>query len=114
MLIVEGLKISISRGDTGTITVTFTGQDVPPDGTIAQVCMQQTQDSEEPLWEKNLTVSSGRVTIPLMKENSEYPRGKYVWVLRLLYANGDRYTPMEKPQEFVILPAGAGSGDADG
>ena len=111
MLQTDGLKISINRGDTGSITVTFTGQDAPPDGTIAKVALQKTFDSEEPLWEKLLTILSGRVTIPFFTEDTDYSRGLYYWCLRLLYANGDVYTPMEKPQEFHILPVG---GDATG
>ena len=111
MLQTDGLKISITRGDTGSITVTFTGQDIPPDGTVAKVAIQKTYDSEEPLWEKLLAVSSGRVTIPFFTQDTDYTRGLYYWCLRLLYANGDVYTPMEKPQEFRIL---AVAGDASG
>lgn len=114
MLNVEGLKISISRGDTGSITVTFTGQDTPPDGTIAQVTLQKTIDSEDQIWEKRLTVSSGRVTIPFYTEDTNLTRGKYCWCLRLLYANGDVYTPMEEPQVFIILAANGEPGDGDG
>ena len=61
--------------------------------------------------EKLLTVSSGRVTIPFFTQDTDYTRGLYYWCLRLLYANGDVYTPMEKPQEFRIL---AVAGDASG
>lgn len=110
MLSVDGLAISINRGDTGSITVTFAGQDAPPDGTIAKVCLQKTLDSE-PIWEKLLSVASSRVTIPFFSHDTDYARGKYCWCLRLLYANGDVYTPMEKPQEFNILPV---AGDASG
>lgn len=115
MLIVDGLKISISRGDTGSITITFTGQDVPEDGTVAQVSLYKSPDTDA-LWVKELTVESGRVTIPFLTEDSDYARGQYYWCLRLLYANGDIYTPMEKPQEFIILPSGthATGGDTDG
>ena len=114
MLEVNGLKISISRGDTGSITVTFTGEDAPADGTIAQVELMRTMDSPDPLWVKQLEVVNSMVTIPFTAADSDYPRGMYCWILRLLYANGDRWTPMEKPQEFRILPAGTGAGGDGG
>ena len=116
MLETDGLKISVSQGDTGTISVTFTGQDIPPDGTIAKVILQKTQDSVEPLWEKLITVEGGRIAIPLFTEDTDYPYGLFCWCLRLLYENGDVYTPMEKPQAFRILPAGGNmaGGDACG
>lgn len=114
MLEVTGLKISINRGDTGSITVTFTGQDVPPNGTRAKVSLQKTLDSEDVLWSKILTIADGRVTIPILSEDTDYSRGNYLWVLRLLYENGDVYTPMEKPQPFVILPGEAAGGDGGG
>lgn len=115
MLSVDGLKISISRGDTGSITVTFTGQDVPADGVIAKVTLQKTVDSD-PIWDKLLTVANGRITIQFYSEDTDYPRGDYVWCLRLLYGNGDVYTPMNRPQPFVILASGgdATGGDAGG
>lgn len=116
MLTVDGLKISVSRGDTGSITVTFTGEDTPPDGTIAKVALQKAVNSESPLWEKLLTIDSGRVTIPLFSNDTDYLSGLYCWCLRLLYENGDVYTPMVKPQDFRILPVAgsADGGDTDG
>lgn len=116
MLKIDGLKILITRGDTGALNITFTGEDVPPDGTHVKVALQKTLDSEEPLWEKILTVASSQVTIPFATRDTEYPYGKYFWCLRLLYENGDVYTPMEKPQEFQILPVvgSATGGEEDG
>lgn len=115
MLETDGMKISISRGDTGSITVTFTGQDTPADGTIALITMQKTMDSEEPIWEKRLSIAGGRVTIPFYSADTvNLSRGKYCWCLRLLYENGDVYTPMETPQPFEVLPANGEPGDGGG
>ena len=115
MLETDGMKISISRGDTGSITVTFTGQDTPADGTIALITMQKTMDSEEPIWEKRLSIAGGRVTIPFYSADTvNLSRGKYCWCLRLLYENGDVYTPMKTPQPFEVLPANGEPGDGGG
>ena len=56
------------------------------------------------------------MTIPFTTEDTDYPRGLYYWCLRLLYQNGDVYTPMESPQEFRILAVigDATDGDQDG
>ena len=105
MIELDGLKIYANRGDTGSFTVTFTGQDVPPDGTIARIGLRKTLDSEDVLWVKDIEVSSGRVSVPLFQADTDLPRGKYYWVLRLGYANGDVYTPMQ-PAEFHIWPDG--------
>lgn len=113
MLNTDNLKISISRGDTGTITITFTGQDAPPDGTVALVTLQKTLDSEETIWEKRIQVENSRVTIMLLHDDTNHTRGKYLWCLRLLYANGDIYTPMEAPQTFEILAANGEPGDGN-
>lgn len=111
MLILDGLKIFINRGDTGGITITFTGEDIPDDNTLAKVALQKTLDSEEPIWEKLLPVVNGQTTIGFQTEDTDLPYGKYFWCLRLLYANGDVYTPMKRPQEFNVL---AVVGDATG
>ena len=113
MLITDGLKISINRGDTGTITITFTGQDAPPDGTVALVTLQKTLDSEETIWEKRIELANSRVTIMLLHEDTNLTRGRYLWCLRLLYENGDIYTPMETPQVFEILAANGEPGDGN-
>ena len=122
MLKIDGLKIFISRGDTGTLTLTFTGEDTPADGTVAKFALQRNRDSEQPLWEKELAISGGRARIPFLTSDSDYPRGTYYWGLRLFYENGDVYTPLEKLHEFNILPVSASSaeteeadgGDSDG
>lgn len=114
MLEVNGLKISVSRGDTGSVTVHFTGEDIPPDGTVAMVTLQKTLDSGEPLWAKKIPVTDGAVGIPFYTQDTNYTRGAYLWCLRLLYENGDVYTPMKRPQDFEILPANGEVGETDG
>ena len=115
MVEVNGLKISISRGDTGSVTINFTGQDAPADGVVALVVLQKTQDSEKPIWEKEITIEDSKAVIAFRTEDTRnLSRGKYCWCLRLLYPNGDIYTPMRKPQEFEVLPANGEPGDDSG
>ena len=110
MLDLKGLNIFVSKGDTGNITVTFTGEDTPPDNTIALVTVKKTADREEHIWEKELTVTNARVVIPLRTVDTDLAYGRYYWDLRLLYDNGDVYTPM-KPAEFRVVET---IGDVEG
>lgn len=114
MIEVDGLKISASQGDTGSVTITFTGQDVPPDGTRFRMTLKKTIDSEAPVWEKTIAISGGRVTIPFYEQDTNLGRGQYFWIPRLLYENGDRWTPVEELPEFIILPSDGKAGDTDG
>lgn len=100
MFKIEGTKIAISRGDTKSFTVTFKN-DVPPDGTIARVSMQKTISKDPNLWSKDIPVSGGAVTIDISSSDSNYPFGEYVWDLRLLYQDGNIYTPIN-PSPFII------------
>ena len=113
MLEVNGLKIFISRGDTGSVTVTFTGTDVPDDTVTALVILQKT-DRSESIWEKRLPINSAQVVIPFRSiDTRERAHGEYRWILRLLYENGDVYTPMDEYEKFIILPAGGNIAGGD-
>lgn len=98
-------KIEISRGDTGTMSITF-GGDVPYDGTIALVTLQKTlgytTKSTQNVWQKRLQITDGSCLIRFSSDDTNHPAGKYLWDLRLLYSNGDIYTPI-KPTEFNII-----------
>ena len=115
MLDVNKLKISISRGDTGSVTVTFTGEDTPDDSTIALVILQKTEDSEETIWEKRVTIGNAQAVIPFRTEDTiDLPYGEYRWMLRLLYEDGSVYTPMEHYEKFIVCPAGGDISGGDG
>lgn len=111
MIEAKGLRLYVSRGDTGSVTVTFEGEDTPDNSVIALIVLARTRDSDS-IWEKRLHVTDGQVVIPFRSEDTkDLLYGEYAWILRLLYENGDVYTPMEDYAKFTILPAG---GDIDG
>ena len=106
MLDVNNLNILISRGDTGSITITLQGDDVPDDTTEALFVLQRTNDSETPIWEKRLAVHDGQVVVPFETADTiGLIRGEYRWILRLLYEDGSVYTPMEQFAKFTVLAA---------
>lgn len=101
MLELNGLNIEISKGDTGSIRVTFVGTDVPEDGTIALVSLKNATNDDEPIWEKAIQVVNSGCVIPLLHEDTSLPFGTYKWDLRLIYGDGGIYTPM-KPAKFIV------------
>ena len=102
MLEVNNLKIEVSKGDTGTLTLQFTGEDVPPNDTQALFTVRKNIDSEEKLIEKMLEIADGECVVPLTVADTNFPYGRYWWDVRLIYDTGDIYTPM-KPAEFRIV-----------
>lgn len=102
MLEINRLKIEISKGDTGIITLRFTGDDVPPNDTNALFTVRKNIDSEDKLIEKTLAITDGECIVPLTVSDTNIPYGRYWWDVRLLYDTGDIYTPM-KPAEFRVV-----------
>lgn len=94
MFTVSGRDITISRGDTGTLTVTLTG-DVPDDNTVALVTVRRDVNKTDTVWEKRINILDGAIVIPLTTADTDIPWFDYVWDIRLLYQNGDIYTPFE-------------------
>ena len=94
MFNVDGMNVTISRGDTGTLTITFTG-DVPDDNTVALVTVRKNVNDIDAVWEKRLEINEGVVVVPLTTEDTDIPWFDYWWDVRLLYQNGDVYTPFE-------------------
>ena len=108
MLNLDGLNIEVTRGDTGSIRVSFIGEDIPEDGTIALVTVKKAADTEE-IWRKEIQVENGSCLIPLTAESTMLDFGQYRWDLRLLYEDGSVYTPMA-PAKYTISPV---IGDAE-
>lgn len=100
MFSVSGRDVTISRGDTGTLTVTLTG-DVPDNSTVALVTVRKEINMVDHVWEKRINVHDGQIVIPLTSEDTDIPWFDYLWDIRLLYQNGDIYTPFE-PAVFRV------------
>lgn len=92
MFTVNGKDVTISRGDTGSLTVTLTG-DVPDNNTVALVTVRKDINMVDSVWEKRINVTGGQVVIPLDTEDTDIPWYDYYWDMRLIYQNGDIYTP---------------------
>lgn len=101
MFIMNGNDIEITKGDCGIFTVSFTGDDAPVDGTHVLVSLKKSVNEDEAIWEKDLTVSSGIITVSLENEDTNLDFGGYSWDLRIIYNDGFIYTPID-PASFVV------------
>ncbi len=105
MIAISGTKISITKGDCQPFTITFTGEDVPENGTKVLFTVKRSSSHPKPLIEKELSMQDAQVVIRIMNaDTKELPFGRYEWDIRFpdYYGESEPYTPME-PAEFSVL-----------
>lgn len=105
MISIKGKRISISRGDCQPFTITFTGTDVPPDGTAVLFTVKKTSSHQEAVIEKKVFLHESKIEIQLRNaDTKDLPFGSYEWDVRIpdLYGESEPYTPME-PAPFEIV-----------
>lgn len=100
MLNATNREVTVSKGDTGSLIIRFSG-DVPPDGTEVLVTLKKTAAAAKALWEKRLIALDGQTLVRLATEDTSLPPGVYSWDVRLLWA-GEVITPAP-PRPFIIL-----------
>lgn len=105
-------NISITRGDTATLELTFTG-DVPGENDRVIASLKKNPKKADEIWEKELELyGSGTgddgepYTTYLLELASADTEGQafggYFWDLRILYADGQITTPFP-PAAFNVL-----------
>lgn len=105
MIRIVGKKISITRGDCRPFTITLTGADVPEDGTEILFTVKKTSGHQEPVIEKRIPLSEGKIEVLLMNaDTKDLPFGEYEWDIRIpdMYGENEPFTPME-PAAFEIV-----------
>ena len=101
MIRTNGHEMIVSRGDTASVTMNFSG-DVPEDGTTAVITLKKSTRAQANVWEKRLTVEDGAVVMELENEDTDLEPGTYMWDVRLLMDGGKVYTPI-RPAPFTVL-----------
>lgn len=104
MIDIKGMNITVSRGDCSPFTITFTGDDVPEDGTEVLFTVKKTSKHATPVIEKRIPILDHVVTIELTNaDTKDLPFGEYEWDIRIpdLFGENEPYTPI-LPQPFVI------------
>lgn len=101
MLDIDGLNISISRGDTEELTFEFE-DDVPPDNTVVSIALKRYPNDKRCIWEKSAVVTDGKFTIRFDHSDTDVSPDTYKWDICLEYEDGEVYHPMD-PADFKIL-----------
>ena len=100
---IEGLEISISRGDSVTLIFSFGGQ-TPADGTQAVMTVKRGTDRDTPAkWSKTATISAGKAQFDITNADTNIKSGVYHWDLILHYADGEKYSPFRFPHLLEIV-----------
>ena len=103
MIKVEGLEITVSRGDTGTLEINFDSCGDPLINTTALISIQKVKGEPNRIWEKRVEIDDNHCVLDLAHEDTNLPCGDYWWDIRLLSNGGsDIMTPFE-PQKFKIV-----------
>lgn len=100
MFILDDLNITLSRGDTATLDLTFSG-DVPQAGDTVVMSLKTSPNDKKPKWEK---VVKGAPTVSFEIDSADtagLPFGTYYWDARIFYQNGNVTTPFP-PKKFVV------------
>lgn len=102
MFMIDNLNITITRGDTATMELTFEG-DAPESGDTVAMALKTGVNKQAPIWEKSGSPDSeGVVRFDIgVGDTAGLPFGTYWWDLRVFYADGQVTTPFA-PRRFVI------------
>lgn len=104
MICIEGKRITITRGDCQPFTITFTGEDVPEEGTVVLFTVKKSSGYSDPVIEKRIPIHDSMIEVEIHNADTKnLPFGEYEWDIRIpdLYGENEPYTPIH-PQPFVI------------
>ena len=94
--------LAISKGDSASFTVTFTGR-IPENGATVLFTVKNKSDNSIMI-QKHVHVQDGSVDIDLCSAdtNKLSENIDYVWDIRIIYSENEVETPMI-PSAFVVL-----------
>ena len=110
MITIIGRTIKVHKNNTAGLTLHLTGDDIPPEGTLARFRVKKSPAYEIPLVEKIIPIDeNGNITIDIEEDDTEYlDPGKYIWNIAILYDNEHPWTLLEPAPDFIILPEDGG------
>lgn len=102
MFSINDLNISITRGDTASIEITFEG-DIPTDGDLVVMSLKRTTSIKTPIWEKTGECEDGTIIFNISSDDTkDLPFGTYAWDIRIFYKDGQVTSPF-KPKDFKVM-----------
>ena len=112
MFAINGKDIELTRGDSFSFTMTFTGRTLPA-STLARFTLKKKVKDEEAVIEKTVTVTDNVAAVHLLPEDTaDLSPGTYFWDMRLLIPNGDG-REVRTPMEYASFQLLEVIGDAD-
>lgn len=105
MFTIHDMNIALTRGDSASIEVTFSG-DVPGTGDLVVMALKSSPKDTTAKFEKSGECDErGKIVFEIEPEDTaRLPFGNYVWDLRVFYADGQVSTPFA-PKTFKIAEA---------
>lgn len=85
MLVLEGYKVKISRGDSYSISISIDGY--APEGSSAIAAVAKVAGGT-PLWQISVPVTDNLAIFNLTTEQTGISAGKYVWDVRIVLPDG--------------------------
>ena len=103
MFRIDGYAISLTRGDTATLEITFTG-DAPTANDQVITALKKNANRKSAIWEKTIPRQpTGEYLLDIASEDTEdLQPGDYWWDIRILYEDGQITTPFS-PAAFHVL-----------
>ena len=101
MLEAKGRTILVHRGDAGSFTITFTGNDKPDDGVAVLFSIKRAKaKNAQVIMSRELTVEDSAVEVDLTREDTAIAEGTYFWDVCILWTDRP-WTPMD-PEPLII------------
>lgn len=108
MVQINGNDIALTRGDTLTLGLRFGGRVAPPTARALFTVKKNPRDRQAVI-EKTLPIRDSAAVLTLAPEDTRALSVRtYFWDVRLLYAEGQVYTPMEYAAFQVLEVIGNG------
>lgn len=111
MFTIDGKNIELTRGDSFSFTMTFTGRTLPV-GTQALFTLKKRVKDDTAVIEKTVGVTNNVAAVRLVPaDTAELATGTYFWDMRVLIP-GDDGTEVRTPMEYATFQLLEVIGDA--
>lgn len=113
MFTIDGKNIELTRGDSFSFTMTFTGRTLPV-GCTALFTVKKRVKDDTPVIEKTIAVSDNKAAVFLYPEDTaELSAGTYFWDMRVMIPNAEGSIEVRTPMEYASFQLLEVVGDAN-
>lgn len=113
MYAIDGKNIELTRGDSFSFTMKFTGRTLPA-GCTALFTVKKKVKDETPVIEKTVTVEENKASVFLNPEDTaELSAGTYFWDMRVMIPGAGDSKEVRTPMEYASFQLLEVIGDAN-